>query len=55
MSHGEFRRRYKLPGVRQANGPASKVILQSDFEGISKAVSDRKVKTRRRAVDEFWW
>lgn len=55
MTDGEFRRRYKLPGVRKANGPPKKLIPQSYFEDISEAVTNRKAKSRRKAADEYWW
>ena len=55
MTDGEFRRRYKLPGVRSAGGPPTKTIPQSYFEEISKSVGKRKATARKKAADNWWW
>ena len=55
MTDGEFRRRFKLPGVRSAGGPPTKAIPQSYFEGISRTVGNRKSKARKKAADDWWW
>ncbi|NQW23382.1 MAG: HNH endonuclease [SAR202 cluster bacterium] len=55
MTDGEFRRRYKLPGVRSVGGPPARTIPQSYFEEISKAVGKRKATARKKAADDWWW
>ena len=51
MTDGEFRRIYKSVGLlpaRQAAGSPTKVIPIERFEDVSKAISRRKTKRRRR-------
>ena len=51
---GDFRRVYKLTPSREAKGPPSKVIPQSYFEEISKAVGARKAKARAAEKRNDW-
>ena len=55
LTDGEFRRRYKLPPIKQANGPPSKVIPQKYFEGISQTLKIKKAASKRRSDDDWWW
>ena len=60
MTDGEFRRAYKAVGLlpaQQAKGrPPSRAIPLKKFEEVTKELSTKRAKRRRRqAKDDFWW
>ncbi len=53
---GEFRKVYSdiLAPARQAKGPPVKVIPQSAFEAVQKAVTAKKARQRKSNADSIW-
>lgn len=54
MTDGEFRRKYKLGGVRGAKPPTKRIPL-SYFEEKTKKSAARRAKKRKKDDDDWWF
>ena len=54
MTDGEFRRKYKLMGVRGAKPPTKRIPLKH-FEELTKKSAVRRAKKRKKDDDDWWF